>query len=98
MDQNSAECAPAAATGADPLAGLPEALTLEEVEAVTRISRKSLRRLIETGVVPAWRLGPRTTRVWREELRAVIEAGRISGGMQDDDETGSGAGAVDDGV
>lgn len=84
------------ATGVDPLAGLPEALTLDEVEALTRVSRKSLLRLIDAGVLPAWRLGPRSTRVWREELRAVIEAGRISGGMQDDDEAGDAAGA--DGV
>lgn len=84
--------------GLDPLAGLPEALTLEEVEEVTRITKPTLRRLIDTGVIPAWRLGPRTTRVWREELRAVIEAGRISGGMQDDDEAGNGAGASGDGV
>lgn len=80
--------------GVDPLAGLPEALTLDEVQAVTRIGKPTLRRLIETGVIPAWRLGPRTTRVWREELRAVIEAGRISGGTQDDDEAGDGAGAA----
>lgn len=64
----------------DPFAGLPDVLTLEEVEEITRIPKQTLYRLMETGALPAWRLGPRNTRVWREELREVIEAGRLTGG------------------
>lgn len=65
----------------DPFDGLPEVLTLEEVERLTRIPKQTLYRLIETGALPAWRLGARNTRVWREELRAAIDAGRVTGGQ-----------------
>lgn len=64
----------------DPFAGLPDVLTLEEVETITRIPKQTLYRLIDAGVLPAWRLGQRNTRVWRDELREAIEAGRLTGG------------------
>lgn len=71
----------AGGTRHDPFEGLPEVLTLEEVEKLTRIPKQTLYRLIETGAMPAWRLGARNTRVWREELRAAIDAGRVTGGQ-----------------
>lgn len=90
MSEPKAENGSTPARLRDPFADLPEALTLEDVEKVTRIPKQTLRRLIDAGELPAWRLGTRNTRIWRDELREAIEAGRITGGSSDGEKrTGS---------
>lgn len=63
----------------DPLRDLPEILTPEQCADVLQVSRDTMRSLISEGVIPAFRLGPRTTRVYREELIRAIEDARIQG-------------------
>lgn len=64
---------------ADPLRDLPEILTPEQCAEILQVSRDTMRALISDGIVPAFRLGPRTTRVYREELIRAIEDARIQG-------------------
>ena len=63
----------------DPLRDLPEILTPEQCADVLQVSRDTMRSLISEGVIPAFRLGPRTARVYREELIRAIEDARIQG-------------------
>ena len=63
----------------DPLRDLPEILTPDQCADVLQVSRDTMRSLISEGVIPAFRLGPRTTRVYREELIRAIEDARIQG-------------------
>lgn len=69
----------------DPLRDLPEILTPEQCADVLQVSAATMRALISDGIVPAFRLGPRTTRVYRDELIRAIEAARIQG-VEDGDE------------
>ena len=63
----------------EPLRDLPEILTPEQCADVLQVSAATMRTLISEGIVPAFRLGPRTTRVYREELIRAIEDARIQG-------------------
>ncbi|WP_422117772.1 helix-turn-helix domain-containing protein [Brachybacterium sp. UNK5269] len=63
----------------EPLRDLPEILTPEQCADVLQVSRDTMRALISDGIVPAFRLGPRTTRVFRDELIRAIEDARIQG-------------------
>ena len=63
----------------EPLRDLPEILTPEQCADVLQVSPATMRSLISDGVVPAFRLGPRTTRVYRDELIRAIEEARIQG-------------------
>lgn len=69
----------------DPLRDLPEILTPEQCADVLQVSAATMRSLISDGTVPAFRLGPRTTRVYRDELIRAIEHARIQG-VEDGDE------------
>lgn len=62
-----------------PLRDLPEILTPEQCAEVLQVSVATMRALISDGIVPAFRLGPRTTRVYRDELIRAIEDARIQG-------------------
>ncbi|WP_442878168.1 helix-turn-helix domain-containing protein [Brachybacterium sp. J144] len=63
----------------EPLRDLPEVLTPEQCAEILQVSAATMRALISDGTVPAFRLGPRTTRVFREELIRAIAAARIQG-------------------
>lgn len=63
----------------EPLRDLPEVLTPEQCADVLQVSAATMRALISDGIIPAFRLGPRTTRVYRDELIRAIEEARIQG-------------------
>ncbi|WP_350002558.1 helix-turn-helix domain-containing protein [Pseudarthrobacter sp. WHRI 8279] len=51
------------------LAG-PEFLTLAQAAEIVGTSERTVRRLIESGSLPAFRIGPRAVRVRIEDVRA----------------------------
>lgn len=67
------------------LADLPEVLTVEEVSEALRISVRQVHVLIREGDIPAFRLGPRITRVFRDALIDVIEQSKVVGEASDED-------------
>lgn len=54
------------------MADLPAFLTPDEAAAELRISRDKMRELIESGVIQIVVLGPRTRRIPREAIDALI--------------------------
>jgi len=72
----------------EPLRDLPEVLTLEQCADVLQVSVATMRSLISDGTVPAFRLGARTTRIYRDELICAIEDARIQGAKDGEESPG----------
>lgn len=56
---------------------LPKMLTSPEVEAALNVSRPTLRRLVDTGAIPATKVG-QNFRFWPEDVAAYLEANRVA--------------------
>jgi excisionase family DNA binding protein len=61
-----------------------EFLTIAETAALLKVDRSTVRRWIDQGTLPAYRVGQRAVRVRRDDLAKVITPARSS--MLEDDE------------
>lgn len=70
----------------DLLDGQPDVLTLGDVAALLHRDRRTIRRAIDAGELPAYRLGPDTGwMILREDLRDTLNRG---GGLSTDPRDG----------
>ena len=74
------------ASSHDPFAPLPSILTVEETAELLRVTDQHLRKLIKEGKIPAVRVG-RSLRIYRNELRDVLEGTRVTGDDADESHT-----------
>ena len=74
------------ASSHDPFAQLPSILTVEETAELLRVTDQHLRKLIKEGKIPAVRVG-RSLRIYRNELRDVLEGTRVTGDDADESHT-----------
>lgn len=61
-----------------------ELLTIAETAALLKVDRSTIRRWIDQGTLPAYRVGQRAVRVRRDDLTKVMTPARSR--MQEDDE------------
>lgn len=59
-----------------------EILTFAEVRRLLKISQSTLNRLVKSGRLPVVYLGPRTPRVRKEDLEALLRQPHDAGEMQ----------------
>lgn len=57
----------------------PEFLTLAQAAEIFGTSERTIRRLIESGSLPAFRIGPRVLRVRVEDVRALARPVLVGG-------------------
>ncbi|MDN5654939.1 MAG: helix-turn-helix domain-containing protein [Kocuria sp.] len=73
----------------DPLSGLPEVLTPEQCADVLQVGASTMRKLLANGTIPSFKLSPRLTRVYRDDLIRFIESSRTPE-VSDAEEQGDG--------
>lgn len=51
----------------------PDLLSIKQASQIVGLSEKTVRRFIESGELPAHRVGPKAVRIYRSDLDAFIQ-------------------------